>query len=49
MDENWREEELYMMLETLTKLYYGTNDKKLQELFKDHIKDVESDLGILEE
>lgn len=49
MDENWREEELYMMLETITKLYHKTNDTQLQELFKDHMKDIESELGLLDE
>lgn len=48
MDENWKEEELYKLLETLTKLYHRTNDKELQELFKNHMKDIEEDLGLLE-
>jgi iron-sulfur cluster repair protein YtfE (RIC family) len=50
MDEkNWREEELYKLLEKLTRLYHDAEDEKLRKLFKDQIQDVESDLRLQDE
>lgn len=50
MDEkNWREEELYKLLEKLIRLYHDAENEKLRKLFKDQIQDVESDLGLQDE
>lgn len=43
-----KEEESYNLLESITKICHNTNDEYLKKLYKDYLKDIEEDLGLLE-
>ena len=48
-DEQAREEEAYDLMELLTRYYHQTDDRKLKEMYKGYLRDIESDLGLLDE
>lgn len=48
-DEQAREEEAYRLMDDLTRWYHQTDDIKLKEMYKSYLRDIEDDLGLLEE
>jgi hypothetical protein len=44
-----RNEEAYRLMDDLTRWYHQTDDLEQKERFKEHLMDIEQDLGLLDE
>lgn len=48
-DEKARDEEAYRLMDLLMEWYHQTNDADEKERYKKHLRDIEEDLGLLDE
>ena len=48
-DKEAREQNAYDLMELLTRWYHQTDDIEQKELYKKHLMDIESELGLINE